>query len=106
MNAHSMRRQRKAWWLVLGITGTGGLGWFMNTFSPSSRLTICAFFALFFAASSFLGLYALNNVRRAILLGLGVSAFLLLRYLQLRHPLYVVLLVASLISLEVFFQKR
>jgi hypothetical protein len=36
----------------------------------------------------------------------AVTVFLVLRYIGLRHPGYVLLLVAALVSLELSFQKR
>lgn len=99
-------RSRNPWWLIGGIFGVSLLGWFTNSFDPNGRLILLGFFSLIFSTTVVFGLFLLNNVRRSMLLGLGFTTFLLLRYLHLHHPLYLVLLLASLISLELYFQKR
>lgn len=78
----------------------------MNSFSPKSIGVLGIFFALLFTTSTSLSLYVLNNVRRSLLIGLGVAIFFLLRLLGLRDFIYPILLIASLASLELFFQKR
>lgn len=100
------RQPRNSWWLFIGLIGTSVLGWFTNTFAPQTIVIRILFFFIVLATVTSLSLYLLNNVRRSLWMGLGITGFLLLRYLGLREPLYVVLLIASLISLEVFFQKR
>lgn len=100
------KKQRNILWLIIGISGISGMGWFTNTYTPDSIQRLWIFYVLFFASGFFLLLYLLNNIRRAILCAAGITIFLLLRSLNLREPWYLLLLVASLISLEVFFQKR
>ncbi len=97
---------RNSWWLFIGIIGVSALGWFINSFSPDTIIIRGIFFAIIFATITSLSLYTLNNVRRSLLIGLGIPAFFLLRYLGLREPIYLILLIASLASLELFFQKR
>lgn len=99
-------RGRNPWWLVYSILGISILGWLTNAFAPDQRLIFILFFFIIFFTCLSLCLYLFNNVRRSVLLSLGIIAFLLLRFLQLRHPLYLVLLLASLISLELYFQNR
>jgi len=100
------RRQRNSWWLFIGIIGISVLGWFTNTFSPKELFFRAIFFLIIFVTTTSLSFYVLNNVRRALLIGIGVVSFFLLRYLGLRELFYPILLIASLVSLEVFFQKR
>lgn len=99
-------RSRNSWWLFIGLIGIGILSWFISTFPPKELLFRAIFFLIIFFTTTSLSLYVLNNVRRSLWMGLGITGSLLLRYLGLREPFYVVLLLASLISLEVFFQKR
>jgi len=102
----TVKKPRNVWWLVAGIFGLSGLGWFINTFGPNSFVLILLFFLIVFFTSLCFFLFLLNNVRRAILLSLGVSLFFFLRLLNLREPFYIILLVASIVSLDVYFRKR
>ncbi len=97
---------RNTWWLFFGLISLSSLGWIVNTFSPKTFPILILFFLLIGCTATSLSLYALNNVRRALLIGIGVAGFLLLRFLGLREWFYGILLLASLASLEVFFQKR
>ena len=101
-----MRKPRELWTLIIGILGISGLGWFINSYAPNSAFTIFLFFVGIFLSFYPLFFYTTNNVRRAMLLTLGVLCFFLLRFVHLRHFFYIILLTASLISLEVYFQKR
>ncbi|MFZ5845364.1 MAG: hypothetical protein ACOY0S_02740 [Patescibacteria group bacterium] len=101
-----MRRKRKIGWLVLGLVGLVGLVGLINFYPPSSWLLISIFFLTVLLSSFFLSLYLLHNVRRAILLSCGLTVFFLLRLFGLRQPLYLILLAASLVSLELLFYKR
>lgn len=105
-NCRMHRQPRNSWWLFIGLISISVLGWFTNTFTPKNLFIQIIFFFIILATTTSLSLYLLNNVRRALWVGLGVIGFLLLRYVGLREPWYVVLLVASFLSLELFFQKR
>ncbi len=98
--------QRNVWWLILGITGLSGLAWFMNTIPPDSMSQIIEFLLIILVTSFVSAQFLLNNVRRAVLVSVGFSIFLVLRYLGLRDPIYLILLVASLISLEMLLSKK
>jgi hypothetical protein len=50
--------------------------------------------------------YFLRNRRLAILIAGGVSLYLVLRLLGLRHPLYALLLVASIVALEFLWRDN
>lgn len=97
---------RNPWWLVLGISGISSIAWFVNTYPPDSLMRIASFFLLFFGTSFFLSRFLINNVRRALLLSLGLTVFFLLRLLGLREPIYIVLLFITLISLEVLLCNK
>lgn len=99
-------RERNIWHLILGVSGLSALGWFINSFSPTKPLYLTVFFLTVLLSFLFLSLYLLQNVRRSLLLSTGLAIFLLLRLLDLRHPLYVILLFACLLSLELSLRKR
>ncbi len=100
------KRPRSIWWLVLGITSFSVFAWFINSFDPISVSKLVIFFILICVSSFWTLLYLLNNVRRSFLLSLGITSYLLLRFLNLRESLYVILLLAFLTSLELLLHKR
>ncbi len=99
-------KPRNIWWLFLAIVGISSLGWFINTFSPNSWQFVVIFLLIFFVTSFWTLLYCFNNVRRAFFVSIGFTIIMALRYLQLREPQYIMLLIATLLSLELYFQKR
>lgn len=103
MRQHS---SRNLWWVLLGVIGISAVAWLVNTYPPGQTIHFIIFFLIIFFSSFFLSLFLLNNVRRALLVSLGIALFLLLRYLNLRESYYVVLLIASLGSLEIALRKR
>lgn len=100
------RRPRSIWWLVLGITSFSGFAWFVNSYEPNSWQLFTVFFLLIFVSCFWTLLYLVNNVRRSVLLSLGLTSYLLLRFLNLREPFYLILLIACLTSLELLLHKR
>lgn len=92
--------------LIVGISLLCILGWFVNTFRPTSPLLFLIFFTIVAATTFTLSLFMIKIVRRALLVTLGVVIWLLLRLLGLRDFYYPLLLVPLLISLEILFQKR
>ncbi len=99
-------KERNPWWLIFGISGISILAWFVNTYPPDTIAQIATALLLFFTMISSLSYFLLNNVRRALLLSLGLSVFILLRILQLREPIYPVLLLTSVLSLELLFGNK
>jgi len=97
------RNKRNPWWLALGLISLAGLVIFSNLFPPEKTEYLIIFFLTVLLSGFFLSFCLLNNVRRAILISLGVVIWLILRYSQLRQPFYIVLLVTCLLSLELLF---
>lgn len=86
--------------LFLGVTGLILIAAYINIVRPDTALYIAGFFILLLATLMCLGIYMLKNVRRTIMISSAVIVFLFLRIVGLRHPLYAVLLTASVIALE------
>src|SRR3989344_9373806 len=110
-----MRRKKKnVWLLTLSILSLSSFIYFINSFSPSSNLPIAnyqipiipAFFLVFFIFLFFLSSYLLDNFRRAITIGVLICLYFTLRLFDLNNPLYIILLVALFISIELFLKKR
>ena len=89
---------------MLGLIGVSGTAWLINTYAPGQPVHLVVFFVAVFVSCFFL--FLLNNVRRSTLVSLGVVLYLILRYLNLRQSYYIVLLIASLASLEIALRKR
>lgn len=100
------KTERNAWFLIAGITAISGIGWLIHTFAPTRWYLIVVFYLLVFLAIAATFLFILNNVRRSLLLGCGGALFLILRQLELRSIFYVLLLIALLLSLELYLRKR
>lgn len=100
------RQPRNSWWLFLSMVSFSGLAWLVNTYPPQQLAHRIIFFLIVFLSVFFLFLYLLKRFRWALLIGVGAVTFLWLRLITLREPLYVALLIASLLSLELFFRKR
>lgn len=101
-----VKKPQNVWLLVAGISELSALGWFINTYAPNSWVLISVLFLFLFAISYCFILFFLNNVRRAGLASLGIVLFFLLRFLNLREPFYLILLLASIISLELYLRKQ
>lgn len=97
---------RQAWWLIAGFAGLSGIGFLIHTFPPTTIAAIVAFFILLATTLYFLLRFIVANNRWALLASVGVSVFLVLRMLNLREPLYLILLAAALVSLELVFHTR
>lgn len=92
--------------LFLGVTGLILLTAFINIVPPYSIGAIAVFAIIFTATLILLGLYAIRRVRHVLMLTFGIIIYLVLRYLGLRHPLYAVLLAASIAALEYLWKDN
>ena len=86
--------------LFLGITGIILLSSLVNIFPPDTVYSLAAFFALLIISAYFLGMYTFRRRRHAFLLVLAVTMFFGLRLVGLKHGLYTILLIASILALE------
>jgi hypothetical protein len=89
-----------------GSIGISFLAWFFHTIPPKAGsvifLGICLMCAILFCF-----LYAItNNVRRSLLWSIGGGVFFILRAAKLHDPLYIVLLIALLASLEMALKNK
>ena len=118
------RRKRSFWLLVLSLLSLAALIYLIVSFSPSSKLhlplgalakwgitnyqlpILPVFFLLLFTFLFSLLSYLSRNLRRGATIGLLIITYLTFRMLNLDSPLFIVLLIALFISLELFFKKR
>ena len=93
-------------WLLAGIFGLSLMSWFLTTQAPEQGSTV-AFGIFLIIATLFCFLqFFLNNVRRSIIVCFGGATFLILRALKLNDPLYFILLLLFLVSIELSTRNR
>lgn len=105
-HTHLQQTQHNVIWIIVGICSLSGLGWLINTLDPNYLQSLILFFTILFVTVFSITMFITNIVRRSVLLGSGVFVFFLLRFLGLREPVYIILLALSLVSLELYLQKR
>lgn len=102
---HLRTNQRALWMLFVGLLALSAWTWLVNSVAPSSA-SIALFFLLTMTGIIMLVTFFSASARLGWLCGIGFVAFLFLRYLGLRNPIYVVLLLIVLTSLELTWKKR
>lgn len=108
------RKKRPFKLLILTLLSAGALYYIAVNFPPNYQLLITnykipivyVFFLLFFLFSSTFFAFFLNYIRRGFFLGAAVTTYLLLRYLNLTHPLFALGLLAIFLALELVFTKK
>jgi len=98
MQLHSPQRNVLHLFLFLVFAST--LGWFINSYPPEAIWQFGVFYLLLGLTILFLSHFILCNLRRALLVSIGVVLFFILQSFNLRHPLYSALLILCLISIE------
>ncbi len=83
----------------------GGLGYLIYKIPPTAFWIIVFFILLFFVFFLTFSL-VLNNTRRGGLVASGLTAIALLLFFHLVYPLYIILVIALLITVEVYFLKK
>ena len=104
-----MERQKKtrnSLILFIGITTLIVTAAYINVVSPDSLIVLLGFFALLMVSSTALGIYLFPHTRHAILISSGLGVYLMLRLIGLHHPLYILLLVASIAALEYLWREN
>lgn len=95
-----MERNNRIIFLLLSITIFSVLGWFINSYSPGGILPIIFFLGIICSAMGFLFFYVLKNVQRALLYTGGCFVFFLLRAIGLKHIVYSILLIITVVSID------
>ena len=87
-------------YLFLGCTGVFILAAYVNIFPPDQLVYVGTFFILLLLTLTLLILYVGRDIRRSIVISGGIVLYLLLRYFGLRHPLYLILLIAATFAVD------
>lgn len=74
--------------------------------TPSSPFLLSTFYLILFLALLLTSSLVLANTRAGFLISLGLIIFLILRQLKIANFLNLGLLLASLVSVELYLQKR
>lgn len=91
---------------LLGTSSISVLGYYIYAFPPDTSVHIAILFTII-ALTVFSWTYYIVPVRRIAFLTTGfVVTFLLLRILKLHHPIYILLLLSTIVSLELIRNKR
>jgi hypothetical protein len=99
--------ERNILYLFLFLVFASTLGWFINSYPPEIVWHFVGFYVLLGLSAFFLFHFILCHIRRAVLLSIGLVTIFILRSLNLRHPAYLLLLFAFLVSVEyTFFKMR
>lgn len=101
-----LHKPRNPLLLFIGVTGLILLAAFINIVPPDSVAALLVFFLVFITTLILLGLYIIRSLRHALILTFGIVLYLILRFFGLRHPLYAVLLIASLVALEYLWKEN
>ncbi len=83
--------------------GVGGLVYFVE---PATFAAIPLFFVLTFFALLLTFSLALASSRRGLLVALGTTIFLLLRYFGIGNIINFLIIVGLAVTIEIYFQKR
>lgn len=100
--------------LGLGILSLIGLCFYIFFIDPQKSMSagrlfispVLLFFVLFFATVSGMGSFLFINIRRGALLGVFLSAILVLRMFGFTSYLYIGILLIIVLLLELGFRKR
>lgn len=92
--------------IIIALTGASAIAWLTRSYPPEQLLPLVAFYVLFALTIFCLTQFILQHVRRSFLIALGVTTYLILRSFNLRHPLYLVLLIALIISINFLVQNQ
>ncbi len=86
---HRKRTREQTASLIIQLTMVLSiLGWFGNAVAPDTVSNILLFLLLIFAASVIIGKLIFVSTRRALIMGFGVVAVLILRFVELREFYY------------------
>ncbi len=93
-------------WIVLAIAAISGIGVITNTYDPQNTFALGMFFlCIFMLIFSILSLI-LNNTKRPFLWSTLLTTLLFVRSLKLFDLIYIILLLAIALSLELYWRKR
>ncbi len=103
---HTRSKPRKKSSLIIGIMGLLILCSLILLIPPRNIFIIGFFFCVLLVSLFYLLSSLFNQRRRALLISSGITFYLILRALDLRHWLYFILIMAIVISLEMYAHNQ
>lgn len=82
------------------------LGLLIYLTAPNTILLISLFYILLFLGLFGLCSFIFNNTRHGILIATATTLYFLLRFLHLRSPFYLILILLTFAVLELYLRKR
>jgi len=109
-----MRKKRKIVPFLISLVFLGTTTYIIVNYPPTLSLPVLnykvpilyVFFVSFFLFITYFFAYILRDLRRGLFTALFVTAFLLLNFYRLGQPIFVILLIAIFITLELLFTRR
>lgn len=100
------KKERRIFWLFAGFLSVSFLGFITRTYLPESAWMVLLFLAVVALAVFSFTYYMTVSARVSILAASGIAVWLFLRYSGLREPIFPLLLLASLVSIDLYFRKK
>lgn len=92
--------------IILGVIAASVWGWYINTVSPVTPWHVIPFLTAAFLTVFFLSDAFLRDWPQSFACASALTGWLILRAVNLRHPLYAILVVASLVSFLSAYRGR
>jgi len=101
-----LTQKRNIGFLFLTVILLSFFSWFVISIPPTTILSHIFFYLIVFGISFSFLLYVFARIETAIVLACGMTLYFFLRFLQLRHPIYtLVLFICSLAVLRLTNKK-
>jgi len=97
-------KERNINYLIFSIVALCGLAWFINVVTPDILWMQSIFYVALGIITFCLSMFIFASNKEALLISIGTIIYFLLRSLNLRHPLYLILLIAVLASIRQYTQ--
>lgn len=109
-----MRKKGKILSLLISLIFLGISIYIIVSYPPTFSLNIMnqelsilyIFLSLFFLFTAYFFAFVFKNTRRGLFMALFLISFLLLNYHKLGQPVFVILLIAIFVALELLFARR
>lgn len=100
------RRKRSLKLLLIGKFALIGFLYLLFFTKPMQEFSLLFFLLLLFISTAALTAYATYDVRKGLIAGSGITGYLILRFLHLTEPFFIIVLIALLVSLNFVFSPR
>lgn len=99
-------KQRNINYLIFAIVGLCALASFISIVPPETIIVQYIFYAILEIIMFCLSMFIFASKKEALLISIGSIVYFLLRFLNLRHPLYLILLISCCVSIQIMISKK